>query len=347
MVFISIEVINTYFQGNNESDNLLSQQSDMSSIKELQAILKKALEPFDVEYTFYPLSNGSQEWFIRVPADLPLPSIHLAVKKNLDKAGIDILSGESKPLLDKISLKIGCGDLCLMKVHLIHKKEKSWQGGLIALIIDDFGSRWDSSIENFLKIGAEFTCSVIPGKKFSSEIAYRIKQRGHEVLLHLPMEPENPVFRSEKVIILSDMSPYQIRRIVQKAFDDIPDAVGVNNHMGSKITADQKIMRIILNMLKAENMFFVDSRTTSKSIAYDVAKELGVAAGKRDVFIDTERDEKIIRDRLWELARCADRKGFAIGIGHCSKITLKVLQDEVPRIQKKGYKFVNVSRVVR
>jgi len=298
-------------------------------------------------YTLYPLSNGSQVWYVRVPADLPIPSVHLTLKMSFEAIGAQIVSGSSEPIFDRISLNVKYGDSCFIKIYILHKEQKGWGEGLIALIIDDFGYQYNSTIKDFFNISAELSYSVIPGTRYSSKIVEEIKRRNCELILHLPMEPIKQQYKREELIILSDMNKYQINRVIQKAFNDITGAVGVNNHMGSKITEDRDIMKIILKRIKQKELFFIDSRTSANSVAFDVAQELNIPSAKRDVFIDTENNKDTIKDRLWQLAVIAEKRGYAIGIGHCSKLTLEVLQTEIPNIQKKGFRFVNVSKVVK
>jgi polysaccharide deacetylase 2 family uncharacterized protein YibQ len=161
------------------------------------------------------------------------------------------------------------------------------------------------------------------------------------------MEPIAQKHHREEIIILSTMDAYQIRRVLQKALSNVSGAVGMNNHMGSKITENRDLMEIILKQIKKNELFFIDSRTTAKSVAFKVAQELNIPSAKRDVFIDTENNREVIKTRLWELTEIAEKRGYAVGIGHCSKLTLEVIKIEIPKIQKKGFRFVKVSNIVK
>ncbi len=347
-IFLFIVKIITENHSENKDRNFVNVRQEKKYSEEfLKQVFKKALDSYDVEYTLYPLSNGSQVWYVRVPADLPIPSVHLTLKMSFEAIGAQIVSGSSEPIFDRISLNVKYGDSCFIKIYILHKEQKGWGEGLIALIIDDFGYQYNSTIKDFFNISAELSYSVIPGTRYSSKIVEEIKRRNCELILHLPMEPIKQQYKREELIILSDMNKYQINRVIQKAFNDITGAVGVNNHMGSKITEDRDIMKIILKRIKQKELFFIDSRTSANSVAFDVAQELNIPSAKRDVFIDTENNKDTIKDRLWQLAVIAEKRGYAIGIGHCSKLTLEVLQTEIPNIQKKGFRFVNVSKVVK
>ncbi len=321
-------------------------QTKKYSQEYLKQVLKQALDLYDVEYTLYPLSNGSQEWYVRVPSDLPIPSVHLTLKRNFEAIGAYIYSGNSEPISGRISLAVGYSDSCFLKIYILHKNEKGWREGLIALIIDDFGYRFNSTIKDFFNISADLSYSVIPGTRYGSKIIEEIKKHNCELMLHLPMEPINNNFQREEMLILSSMDEYQINSLIQRAFNSVPGAVGMNNHMGSKITENRDLMKIILKRMKQKGLFFIDSRTSVNSVALDVAQELNIPSAKRDIFIDNENNRVAIKDRLWELTEIAEKSGVAIGIGHCTQLTLEVLQTEVPKIQQRGFKFVKVSKVV-
>lgn len=341
-----IKIITESYPGK-KNNNVEPEKTNECSEEFLKEILEKTLDLYDVDYTLYPLSNGRHEWYLRVPSDLPVPSVHYTLKQSLKDIGAFIVAGNSEPISGRLYLGIQYGDSCFLKVYILHKEEKGWGEGLIALIIDDFGYQYNSTIKKFFFLSAELTYSVIPGAKFSSKLANEIKKHDYELLLHLPMEPIKSDFRKDKMMILSTMNQYQIHNIIQTALHNVSGAVGMNNHMGSKITEDRELMEIILNKIKQKDLFYIDSRTTSHSIAYDVARELNIPTAKRDVFIDTEPNKTSIKNGLWQLTTIAQKKGYAIGIGHCSRMTLEVLQTEISKIQKKGYKFVKISKLVQ
>jgi len=339
-----------------EIKNYLSKKSSVSitssvttnypSIKELQNVLQEVLTAYHLSWSSGN-AQGKETWYVTVPADLPVPSLHLAIQQKLAQIGAHILFAKSNPLSERVSLCIGWQDSCFFVVNLDQSNKVYQEQGKIALLIDDFGDRWNQFVVSFLNLGIDITISVIPGREKSSIVAHEMKQRGCEVILHLPMEPLNHSYQDNGYIILTDMSRKKIREVFQRSLNDVPGAVGVNNHMGSKATADLRVMRNLLEEIKARGLYFIDSRTTASTVAYDVARELGLRCAKRDVFIDVDPEENLIKKRLWDLARKARINGFSIGIGHCRPLTLKVLREEIPKIQAKGFKFVRLSEVVR
>lgn len=287
------------------------------------------------------------EWFIKVPADLPLPSFHLAIQGKLRLLDADILFAKDEPHLSRIIMDIGWGDSSFCRLYMTRGEEISRATGKIVLIIDDFGSKWNSTTEAFLEMGSNLTVSVLPGERLSTKIVKEARKRGCEVILHLPMEPLSAPFKDNGYIILAKMPQYKIRDVIQKSLDDVPGISGVNNHMGSKVTSDRQTITEVLKELKRYDLYFLDSRTSSSSVAYDIARQLGMRCGRRDVFFDVDTDKNVIREQIKSLADKAGSRGYAIGIGHCYKNTYEVLAEEIPKYQKKGYEFVTLSEVIR
>jgi polysaccharide deacetylase 2 family uncharacterized protein YibQ len=148
-------------------------------------------------------------------------------------------------------------------------------------------------------------------------------------------------------MITAEMSEEEVIAIVEKNLDQVPYIRGVNNHMGSRITADSQLMSIILGRLKDRDLFFIDSRTTSSSVAYDIAQNLNIPSAYRHIFLDGELDERYIKRQLIELFRRAQKNGFALGICHPTKETLKVLKENFHLIDEYGLEPVRASQVVQ
>jgi hypothetical protein len=125
--------------------------------------------------------------------------------------------------------------------------------------------------------------------------------------------------------------------------NQLPTIDGVNNHMGSRATADRALMKIIFKLIKKRRLFFVDSMTSSKSISAALAKEMGLAYTKRDVFLDNVNTREAITKQMEVLARVARRKGYAVAIGHDRHLTMQVLKDEIPWLEKQGLQVVSIK----
>jgi polysaccharide deacetylase 2 family uncharacterized protein YibQ len=148
-------------------------------------------------------------------------------------------------------------------------------------------------------------------------------------------------------IVLARMTPEEILSTLEDDLDQIPYIKGVNNHMGSKITKNRRIMRVILERLKKENLYFIDSLTTGDSVAYSLAKRIGIPAAEREVFLDGELDEEYIARKLEELFRHAKKNGIAVGICHPNDLTIQTIKKTLPKMQKYQCEAVPASRVVQ
>jgi len=225
------------------------------------------------------------------------------------------------------------------------KKPFAGQRPRVAIIIDDLGN--DRRIaDKFIEIDAALTISVLPQSPFAQHIAKKAQKKGLDIMLHQPMEPDelsrvNP----GPGVLLTSMSPDDMIRQLTTNLDEIPGIKGVNNHMGSKMTANAPQMRQIFSVLKKRNLFFVDSRTTSKTVCRLSAGLLQVPFGERDVFLDHRHDPAFIKKQIKSLIRIAKRDGHAIGIAHPHTTTCTVLKDSLPEL-KKQVEIVPVSEVV-
>jgi len=213
--------------------------------------------------------------------------------------------------------------------------------GRVALVFDDLG-RDVGQIDRLAALGVRLTFSVLPYERWSREVAIELEHRGAEVLCHLPMQAEGNEDPGPGAL-LAGMSRRRLAAAVERALDQVPGAVGVNNHMGSKLTADPEAMREILPLLDERGLFFLDSRTSPESVGYEVALELGVPTARRDVFLDAVDEEAAIRGEMRRLLEVARTRGAAIAIAHPRKLTLAILGEEIPRAVAAGYEFVPLS----
>lgn len=292
------------------------------------------------------VANEPETWRIEVPSKIPIPSLHLAIQEVVEAEQGQILSALSDPKTARVDLQIGVQDSCILKITLFPAKGAGVPKAKIAIVIDDFGDRWNSIVKAFLEIEKPVTISILPGRSMSTQIAQAAIQREREVLLHLPMEPLDASIKPDSYMICKGMTFSQIQKILERALEDVPGAVGVSNHMGSKVTQDRATMLSLLENIKAKGLFFMDSYTIASSVAYSVAQELNLPTCKRDVFLDVDHNGVEIRNRLWELARRAKRRGHAIGVGHCHRVMLEVLTEEMPKIEASGYEFVYLSELI-
>jgi uncharacterized protein len=216
----------------------------------------------------------------------------------------------------------------------------------VAIIIDDLG--YDRAMANkFIEMNTVLTISVLPDSPFLKSIVAAANQKGYEILLHLPMEPdEYPRIQPGPGALLMEMSPDELIAQLYHDLGQVPHLIGVNNHMGSRMTKDPPKLRQVFSVLKKEGLFFIDSRTTAETQCEPSARLLQVPFAERDVFIDHSTDPEFIRRQIKRLINRAKRQGYAIGIGHPHLITFQILQEALPELEKE-VDLVPVSRVVK
>jgi len=218
---------------------------------------------------------------------------------------------------------------------------------LVAIVIDDLGQDVKQAKE-VITLPGKITIAVLPGLAQSKNIAELAGKAGREVLLHLPMEPlKNHEKTRSPGTLSADMTPMAFLNTVSDDVESVPGAIGVNNHEGSALTENKEAMKFLMAELKARNLFFLDSLTNSKSVAYATAKEFGMKAARRDVFLDNDSDHPAsIRKQLDELVEIARTHGKAIGIGHPHPITLSELRKWLVESDTQGIEIVPVSRLM-
>lgn len=217
--------------------------------------------------------------------------------------------------------------------------------GRIVIVLDDWGYNL-SNLKSAEEIRYPLTLSVLPNLAYSQKVASELRSRGFEVILHLPMEPEEKL-NLEKNTIKTAMDKTEILKILDKDIASLGRVSGVSNHMGSKVTSDSRTMEIIFRELKRRRLYFLDSYVTAKSVCAVTAARTGLRIFRRDVFLDNLEDREYIKQQIYKLRDKARAQGFAIGIGHDRKVTLEVLKEVMPRLAREGYRFIFLSEAKR
>ncbi len=216
----------------------------------------------------------------------------------------------------------------------------------IVLVIDDFGYRNDSISDGFINLPVPITCAVLPGHSQSSRIAKKVVNAGKEVIIHMPMQSSVASSGEDGFKLKTGMTSEEIEWRLSEALSDIPEAIGINNHQGSKATSDKRVMAVVASVLKNNNKFFLDSRTSSKTVAENTMRSAGVPTARRHIFLDNDLNTENILSQLDKLVEIAEKKGLAIGIGHVKRNTLEVLQKKIPDLIDQGIEFKFLSQVV-
>lgn len=209
----------------------------------------------------------------------------------------------------------------------------------VAIVIDDFGNGMKGTHE-ILSLPIPLTIAVMPFLSTTEHDAHLAHEKGHEVIVHLPMEPES----GKKSwlgpgAITSDLSEKEIRKRVNEAIDAVPHAVGMNNHMGSKITADKRIMKMVLEECQKRGLYYLDSKTSSKSVVPMLAKEMGLPYLENQLFFDEEYSTSHIIRQANLLVNKLESVKEIIAIGHvgiAGEKTAIVLKEYVPIVKEKA-----------
>jgi len=216
---------------------------------------------------------------------------------------------------------------------------------LLAIILDDLGND-RSAADAVFALPYPLTISVLPDRPHSADIAEEAHRRGYQVMLHLPMESlakERPESRE----LRPGMSAGDVVALVNQFLRTVPNAAGVNNHQGSQSTTDATLMDELMPVLRDRHLFYIDSRTTAVTVAYDSAHRLGVRAAYRDVpFLDDVAEVPAVRKQLQLALREARQKGAAVAIGHPHPATLKALGEVLPEARAQGVHLVFASELV-
>ncbi|WP_405379538.1 divergent polysaccharide deacetylase family protein [Phascolarctobacterium sp.] len=331
---------------------------------------KKSVE---VEESGAKVQINQRNLAVGVPNSTSLTGAGAWLQEKVEKAGLEYISGEMgkykkwDAFIAKVGVKVKAGDgskefvtdtITFFHNGNLKKADKDVKDlpeepvaepevrqykGKIAIVIDDCGADM-ASVRTLLNTGLPFSYAILPDKAFSSDVLEMVKSKGRVPMLHLPMEPLSKSAMSEgSRTVLVSQSAAQKQAMVRKALQGLPGVVGVNNHQGSRATADKATMKAVLQVLKNEGMFFVDSRTNSASVARDMAKDMGVNTARNDIFLDNSTNVEEIRRQIYKAFAMAEKNGSAIAICHARTNTAKCWQQYAAEFKKTGITFVPVT----
>ncbi len=245
---------------------------------------------------------------------------------------------ESKETQDKLILK---------SLPSLEEPTRAQSKNKVALLVDDMGYSL-KTLRELAALKLSLTIAILPYSPWAKETAQMAQQYNMEVILHLPLESVNDFNANAATegLIHSGMSEKDVLEILEANLTQVPFIRGVNNHMGSKITAERETMSLILARLKKDNLYFIDSVTSGSSIAFKLAREMSVASAYRHVFLDSETEEGYILKQLIQLLRQAQSRGMAVGICHPYAPTLKVLSENLELFEEYNCEVVFASQIV-
>ena len=197
-----------------------------------------------------------------------------------------------------------------------------------------------------LTLDVPITVAVLPTLPYSQRILERARELGRCTLLHLPMEAEEDLTPDIRPVTTA-MGEQEIAALVSKYVESMPGIDGVNNHQGSRATADERVMKTVMESLERYDIFFLDSLTSAKSVAYNTARAAGIPAARNSVFLDADTEDiEVVEERLRRLVAMAQRNGAAIGIGHPHMWTLEAIRSNLAYLENAGVELVYVSELV-
>lgn len=303
-------------------------------------------------------AGGSEVWvksasFPPHRADTPVEV--LAVTATFDSVLSALKGAAAKEDLEAKVDQRSAGGLASADVRLSRGREPMGRWRLrevrqllrAAIVIDDLGQNLEVA-HQLLDLPYPLTFSVLPRLPHSLETAEAAHRAGREVMLHLPMEPD-----PGSKIVLGDgaikvgMEREAVIEAVRSDLTAVPYARGVNNHMGSRATTDRALMRAVMGVLAEQRVYFVDSRTTPNTVALDVAREAGIPAFYRSVFLDDTRTPAYTLGQLGELSRVVRQQGIALAIGHPYPTTVSALREFLPQLERQDIQLVPASELVR
>jgi polysaccharide deacetylase 2 family uncharacterized protein YibQ len=219
------------------------------------------------------------------------------------------------------------------------------QRPMIAIVIDDMGVDRKKSARA-LMLPPPVTMSYLP---YSPDIADQVaaaKKERHELLVHMPMQPDRATADPGPGYLGTDMSPLALHDRVEKNLSAFSGYIGVNNHMGSKFTCDREGLNVVMSVLAERKLMFLDSRTSPDSVAEDAARKHHLLTTHRDVFIDNDESPAAVQKEIARIEAIAKHYGTAIAIGHPKHVTLTALELWLPTIKDKGFDLVPLSRII-
>lgn len=217
---------------------------------------------------------------------------------------------------------------------------------LIAIVIDDLGLSGEK-VRRTAALPAPLTLAFLPYANGLSELTAVARARGHELLVHVPMEPGSRTTDPGPNALLTEYGVRDLLSRIEWNLGRLDGYVGINNHMGSRFTADPSGMAVVLSELNRRGLMFLDSRTSAKTVGDKLARTIGLPSVERDVFLDPDGARSDVAGQLVELERTARRQGYAVGIGHHYNVTLDTLEGWLDTLEERGFVLAPISAIAK
>jgi len=272
---------------------------------------------------------------------------NLEFSRSIADAGGSVRNAEANSRNHELTFEVTTGSTVTHRLKIVPDASIERKVGHLALIIDDLEISDTEISQRFLRIERPLTFSINPWRASAEKKAREVDGQNQEVIIHLPMEPDSyPRISPGRHAVLVNQSPLQNKRVVQDAVAALPMARGVKNFMGSRATSQRNVMEPVLREVKDSKKYFVDSMTSSRSVAHKTAEQLEIPGGVSWGFLDTEDNQERIAARLDQASLAAMKDGPVILVARARANTLVVLEEKMQRLALRGIQFVHASTLV-
>jgi len=290
-------------------------------------------------------------WSIPTDPALNLLLVNLSITNSIKSLGATVRKSRERVDGNAVAMSIGTAKFATHDITIHHVERPADLPApklpQLALVIDDFGYSRVGVAAEMLEMDLPLTIAVLPNLPRSAFAVERAQKNGKCVLLHLPME-SNEKYPTDMRPVTVAMADHEISDLVAAYLNNMPGIDGVNNHQGSKATADHRVMTTVLAEVSKRKLFFLDSSTSPKSVAYNTARELGIPAVRNSIFLDADtEDADEVEARLRRAVRIAKRNGYAVAIGHPHRWTLEAIRNSTTFLKGAGVELVYVSDLVQ
>jgi hypothetical protein len=320
----------------------------------VDSVISYALNRLEVPQNFITTTKKNDEIhkdIILNSGQLTLTIANIFITDKVKEAGGKIINVEENSSGTAIQMRIFDPDIKKYFILNIRTDEQGLYKEItnLSIIIDDFGSFGGELLDEFLALDKSITFSILPDLPYSREVMHKAYEQGREVLIHIPMEPITyPKDDPGKNAIFVDLSDKEIEKRVKSYIKELPLAIGANNHMGSMVMQYRRPLETVMQVLKENDMFFVDSHTTSKTVGWEVAREMDVPSYLVDFFLDAEDvSQRGFAERMAEkILQYAKTHTEIVVITHCKSSSLNSLTEILENLKNTSIKLVPLSEIV-
>ncbi|MCK4956845.1 MAG: divergent polysaccharide deacetylase family protein [Candidatus Cloacimonetes bacterium] len=332
------------------SSNKISINKIEKKVSAMDALNKSAVL-LSIPKELFTIYQGEDAIYIKLGLDrnkLDLNYANAIITGQIDNIGAELVSGKVKRNGERQVLQFNDPiDSQRYVVSLYYSSENYKKPSTkLAIVVDDFGARNNTLLKDFCSLDKAVTFAILPDLKYSQTVMQMANDTGHETIVHIPMEPISyPRHDPGPNAIYVHLSEKEIKRRVNKFIEQFPLCIGANNHMGSLATSDHEVMKTVLETLKENNLYFVDSRTSQSSIAYSLATKMMMPTAENKLFLDTPTiTKKSVETKLSQLEYLKKRNDKILVITHCAtEARYEFLKEFIEEAKKRGFELVPVS----